>query len=94
VHDAKGTLVNTMAVAPNAAGGLQPFTWDGKDASGSLAAPGNYTFTVKASSAGTAVTATTYAAQRVQGVATGTGSPSLLLADGSTVAYSDIKQIL
>jgi flagellar basal-body rod modification protein FlgD len=94
VRDAKGTLVSTLAVAPNSAGGLQSFTWDGKDASGGVAAAGNYTFNVKASSAGSAVTATTYAAQRVQGVATGTGSPSLLLADGRTVAYSDIKQIL
>jgi flagellar basal-body rod modification protein FlgD len=94
VRDAKGTLVSTIPVAPNPAGGLTPFTWDGKDASGGTAAAGNYTFGVKASNAGSAVTATTYAAQRVQGVATGTSSPSLLLADGRTVAYSDIKQVL
>jgi flagellar basal-body rod modification protein FlgD len=75
--------------------GLHDFAWDGMTDAGAQAAAGNYTFSVAASAGGNAVTANTYGAQQVVGVAPqADGTTQLVLGDGSQVAYSAVKQIL
>jgi flagellar basal-body rod modification protein FlgD len=95
ITDSSGATVRTLQLGAQGAG-FQDFTWDGSTDSGGTAAPGNYQFAVSAvSSAGAPVTSTAYNLQTVVGsVPQADGSTQLMLNNGSTVAYTAVKQII
>jgi flagellar basal-body rod modification protein FlgD len=94
IKDANGAIVRQIQLGSQGAG-LHDFAWDGMTDAGAQAAAGTYTFSVTASAGGNAVTANTYGAQQVVGVAPqADGTTQLVLGDGSQVAYSAVKQIL
>jgi flagellar basal-body rod modification protein FlgD len=94
INDASGATVRTLQLGTQQAG-MQDFTWDGTTDSGTTAAAGNYTFSVKASSGGTGVAATTYSLQPVIGtVPQASGGVQLMLGNGTQVPYSSIAQII
>jgi len=93
IKDANGNVVDTLSVK-NPSTGLNSFSWDGKDANGNQLPSGNYTFSAQAtSSSTTAVTATPYANQAVSAVSWASGSPQLIMKDGSSVSLSGIAQL-
>jgi flagellar basal-body rod modification protein FlgD len=93
VMDAGGNVVRTIALGASGAG-ISRFSWDGKTDAGADAPAGTYSFTVKASAAGTEVSATQLMARTVEAVTRDNGSTQLVLAGGIRVAYGDVKQIL
>jgi flagellar basal-body rod modification protein FlgD len=93
IKDAAGQVVRTLQLGKEDAG-ITRFEWDGRTSTGDAAAPGNYTFSVTGKTGSTNVTATALAARQVTGVRTTNGTVELVLAGGSAVAYSEIKQIL
>jgi len=94
IVDASGKTVRTLKLGAQPTG-LQQFTWDGKDDSGTALAGGTYTVSVSATNGGNAVGTTLYAAQQVTGTTTdATGALQLQLAGGGTVAFGDVKQFL
>lgn len=80
----------------NISAGVQTFTWDGTTDAGGKAAAGNYTFTVKAASAGKTVTATPLKLSVVDGVTGGANSSSGTTLNTSTgsVKWTDVQQVL
>jgi flagellar basal-body rod modification protein FlgD len=94
VQDSTGATVRTLQLGAKPQG-FSDFTWDGSTDAGGTAAAGNYTFQVSATGSSGKVTADSYNAATVVGVVPqADGSMQMLLADGSQVAYSAIKQIL
>jgi flagellar basal-body rod modification protein FlgD len=94
VKDSTGAKVRTINLGSLGAG-VQDFKWDGTTDSGSQAAAGSYSYSVTAKAAGKSVSATTYSAQQVVGVAPQSdGSLKFLLSNGSQVGFSAIAQIL
>ncbi len=93
IADANGNVVDTLTVK-SPSSGLNSFNWDGKDANGKQLPSGNYTFSAKATSASTtAVTATPYANQAVTAVSWASGTPQLIMKDGSSVGLASIAQL-
>ena len=94
VKDSTGATVRTMNMGSLGVG-VQDFSWDGTSDSGAKAAAGNYSYSVTASAAGQKVSAATYSAEQVVGVAPQSdGSLQFLLSNGSQVGFSSIAQIL
>jgi flagellar basal-body rod modification protein FlgD len=93
IRDANGMPVRELRLG-NQNDGIQRFSWDGRTNSGAQAAPGDYTFTVKAVSGGKEVDATAHAARRVEGVRQDGNTVQLVLTGAGPVAYSAVKQIL
>jgi flagellar basal-body rod modification protein FlgD len=94
VKDSTGATVRTINMGSLGVG-VQDFSWDGTTDSGAKAAAGNYSYSVIASAAGQKVSATTYSAEQVVGVAPQSdGSLQFLLSNGSQVGFSSIAQIL
>ena len=93
ISDAAGNLVRTLSLGESAAG-ISRFTWDGRNDAGGDAAAGNYSFTIKASSAGSDVYGMPLMARAVEAVTRSNGSTQLVLAGGIRIAYGDVKQIL
>lgn len=92
IFNAQGTQVGTLELGQQAAG-FVPFTWDGKDAGGNTLPDGDYTYTVTATNAGTAVTATRYGLDAVSSVASGASGISVQLQTGATIGLSQIQTI-
>jgi len=92
-RDANGLLVRTLDLGARSVGTAR-FSWDGRTDAGAKAAPGNYTFTARASDGSKEFAADTLMAARVEGVRTENGAVQLVLAGLGSVAYADIKQIL
>jgi flagellar basal-body rod modification protein FlgD len=93
VKDSTGATVRTINLGALGAG-LQDFSWDGATNSGAQAAAGSYSYTVTAKAAGQSVSATTYSAQQVVGVAPQSdGTLQFLLSNGSQVGFSSIAQM-
>jgi flagellar basal-body rod modification protein FlgD len=93
VSDASGRMIKQIDLHAQGAG-TQSFTWDGKTDSGAAAADGPYTFTVRASSGGNAVTADTFISGRVDGVVVGdSGNTQLQLGRFGRVDLSQVKSI-
>jgi flagellar basal-body rod modification protein FlgD len=67
VSDASGRVVRQIDLGAQTAG-TQTFDWDGNTDSGAVAADGVYTFSLRASSGGTAVTAESLMSGHVDGV--------------------------
>ena len=93
IKDANGTVVDTLTVKSPSTG-LNSFNWDGKDANGNQLPTGKYTFSAQATSASsTAVTATPYANQAVTAVSWASGSPQLIMKDGTSVGLANVAQL-
>lgn len=96
VTSSSGQVVHQAALS-NLSAGLQTFTWDGTTDAGGTAAAGNYTFTVKATTAnGQTVTATPLKLSVVDGVSGGSaaGSGTTLTTSTGTVNWADVQQVL
>jgi len=94
VKDSTGVAVRTLNLGALGAG-VQDFSWDGGTNSGAQAAAGSYSYSVTASAAGKAVSATAYTAQQVMGVVPQSdGTVQFLLSNGSQVGFSSIAQIM
>lgn len=93
VRNASGDIVQTSDLGPHQ-GGFVRFAWDGLDDNGNPVAPGVYTFSVSASAAGKAVSATPYATGLVSGVYLSDVGVKLDLAGMGSYAFSEVKQIL
>ncbi len=92
IYDAKGALVNQVALQEQAAGTVS-FSWDGKLADGSTAPAGNYTVTAQGVVDGKNIALDTQTWQRVGSVAQSSEGVKLVLANGSKFDYSAVSQI-
>jgi flagellar basal-body rod modification protein FlgD len=93
IRDGNGLLVRTLELGTHGAGTVR-FDWDGRTDAGAAAAPGNYTFSARASAGGAESAAGTLMAARVEGVRNEGGTLQLMLGGMGSIAYADIKQIL
>jgi len=95
IKNSSGTVVATLDVGSMSAG-TQSLSWDGTLDDGSTAADGSYTFSVAASSDGSAVTATALKYALVTGVTTDSSNQVALDLGGvnDNVGLSDIKLVL
>ena len=93
ITDAAGNTVRTIDVGAQPQG-TQTLSWDGKSDTGAQLASGSYKISVVASSAGTAVAATTLTYAQVASVAQGTTGVTLDLGTGGSAALSDVKLFL
>jgi len=94
VKDASGATVKTINLGSLGAG-VQDFGWNGTTDSGAQAAAGNYSYSVSATAGGKGVSATTYSAQQVVGVAPQSdGTVQFLLSNGTQVGFASIAQIM
>jgi len=93
IKDSAGKVVQTEELGKQSAG-MVAFSWDGKNASGTQLADGNYTFSVEASKAGTAVTTTPIQVGTVSAVVKSGSSFVLELTSGETVAFNNVLQFM
>jgi len=94
IQDKSGATVRTMTLPPNADVGTYPITWDGATDAKTAAPDGDYTFTVKAVSAGKTLTdATPLQLAAVASVSTGSGGVKLNTSLGQ-FTMADIKEVL
>jgi flagellar basal-body rod modification protein FlgD len=92
INDAAGRALKTFDLGAQSAGDVA-LNWDGTTTSGSAAAPGGYSFTVKASQGGQAVSATALAVGQVTSVSNGSQGVKLNVTGLGTVGLQDVKQI-
>jgi flagellar basal-body rod modification protein FlgD len=92
IQDSTGKTVRTMTMT-NAEAGTYPITWDGTKDDKTVAEAGSYTFTVSASTAGSALTATPLQLAAVASVSTGSAGVKLNTSLGH-FAMSDVKEVL
>jgi flagellar basal-body rod modification protein FlgD len=88
-----GAVVRQMDLGSQAVGTV-PVIWDGTNDAGTKAADGQYTFTVAATSAGTAVDATALSFGTVASVSTGTDGVKLNVSNIGSIKPTDVIQIL
>jgi len=95
VLDSSGQTVDTVDLGAQTAGVLG-FQWDGSTNSGTTAADGNYTFSVKATQGGNTIDAAALAAGVVGGVTPGAAgaAPTLQVNGVGQVALSAVAQIM
>ncbi|MFK3816890.1 flagellar hook assembly protein FlgD [Pseudomonas sp. NPDC089407] len=94
VYDADGNIVKNIDLGEQTAGTVN-FSWDGTDNDGLAVDAGTYTFKAEATVDGEAVEQVTYLPSVVSSVTVGStaGSFTLNLANGESVALSDVKTI-
>lgn len=92
---ATGELVKTIDLGNQSAGNV-PFSWDGINTAGALSSPGTYKIAASAPVNGKNTMFTTDINSRVGSVvmANGTTGMKVNLADGSSVDFAQVKQIL
>ncbi|CPR21082.1 flagellar hook assembly protein FlgD [Brenneria goodwinii] len=94
IKNSSGSTVRTVSLGEQSAG-IQTYSWDGTDDSGTAVAEGSYTYTVTAtSSAGSSVVATPLKYALVYGVNTSSDGSTLNLGLSGTATLSDVKQII
>src|SRR3569623_1684694 len=95
IFDQSGQLIRKIDLGPQRSGAV-PFSWDGLAGDGSVVPAGIYQLKAESVVAGKASAANTLVAEPVAAVTLATaGQPmAITLAGGSTVAMSDIKQIM
>ena len=74
--------------------GVHQFLWDGAAMNGAASAAGQYSFTVEAKTAGSAVTANALSVGHVQGIIRGANGVQVDLGVLGTKAVDDVKEIL
>lgn len=93
IRDGAGKAIHKIELGEQAAGTL-PLAWDGKTDTGATAANGQYSFDVTASSAGSAIKATTLGFGQVGSVSTGAAGVKLNLTNGGSAAMADVREII
>lgn len=93
IRDSAGNVVRKIDLGAQAAGTL-PLGWDGKTDKGAAAASGQYSFEVKATSAGAALKVTTLSYDEVGSVSTGASGTRLNLKGGSSATLADVREII
>lgn len=93
IRDGAGRAIHKIELGQQAAGTL-PLAWDGKTDSGAIAANGQYSFDVAASSAGSAIKAGTLAFGQVGSVSTGASGVKLNLTNGGSATMADVREII
>jgi flagellar basal-body rod modification protein FlgD len=93
IRDASGNVVRKLDLGAQAAGTL-PLGWDGKTDKGAAAASGEYSFDVKATSAGKALNVTTLSYGQVGSVSTGASGTRLNLAGGGSATLAEVREII
>ncbi len=90
-----GEVLRRLDLGPQAAG-QAPFTWDGRDESGNLLPPGEYTVRAVAGSGGESAAATVLLAARVDSVTLGgaAGGITLNLAGLGQRSLADVREIM
>jgi flagellar basal-body rod modification protein FlgD len=93
ITDAQGNAVRTMQLGPQQAG-LVKVSWDGKDSNGMTKAPGTYSITVEAQTAGGApVDVTQEVTGVLKSVSFSAGYPLLELDSGVTAPASELLRV-
>ena len=92
IKDSTGAQVKQITLGAQDAGTL-PLSWDGTTDAGTTAADGKYTFAVSATVSGKSVTANPLSYQQVLSVSNTTSGIQLNLANNTSVATSDVKEI-
>jgi flagellar basal-body rod modification protein FlgD len=93
IKDSAGKVVQTQELGKQSAGTMA-FTWDGKNASDTQLADGNYSFAIEASSNGTKVSTTPIQVGTVNAVVKSGSSFVLELTSGETVAFDNVLQFM
>jgi flagellar basal-body rod modification protein FlgD len=94
VKNSAGQIVNTIDLGKQSAGTI-PIGWTPTDTSGNTLADGTYTITATGTINGQQATATTLTSATVQGVVQqSSGTPGLVLSNGSTVSLTNVAAIL
>ena len=93
IKDASGRVVQTEELGKQEAGTIA-FNWDGKNSAGVQQPDGQYTFSVKATSGGSAVNATPVQVGKVAAVVKSGSSFVLELTTGQTVAFDKVLQFM
>ncbi|WP_315710340.1 flagellar hook assembly protein FlgD [Brenneria uluponensis] len=93
IKDSSGNTVRTVDLGSQSAG-VQTYSWDGTDDSGTAVSEGTYTYSVNAASSGSSVVATPLQYALVYGVNTDSDDSVLNLGLAGTASLSDVKQII
>ncbi|EDZ98128.1 flagellar hook capping protein [Burkholderia sp. H160] len=94
VKNSSGTIVNTIDLGKQSAGTI-PVSWTPTDSSGNTLANGTYTITATGTINGQQATATTLTSATVESVVQqSSGTPGLVLSNGSTVGLTSVAAIL
>jgi flagellar basal-body rod modification protein FlgD len=93
IKNAAGSVVQTQELGAQGAG-IFNFAWDGKSDKGEAMPLGNYSFSVKATTGGSAITSTALQAGMVNALTMAKDGVSLQLSGNKSVAYDDILQIM
>lgn len=95
INASTGELVKTLSLGSQSAGNI-PFTWDGTNTQGTLSSPGTYKIQASAPINGANTMFQTDINSRVGSVVMANASSGMKvnLADGSSVDFSQVKQIL
>jgi flagellar basal-body rod modification protein FlgD len=94
VKNSAGTIVNTIDLGKQSAGTI-PVGWTPTDSAGNTLADGTYTITATGTINGQQATATTLTGATVESVVTqSTGTPGLVLSNGSTIGLTSVAAIL
>jgi flagellar basal-body rod modification protein FlgD len=95
ITNSAGQVVHTATLS-KLSSGINTFAWDGTTDSGTTAPAGNYSFSVKATANGKAVTSSPLKLSIVDGVSGGanSGSGSVLNTSTGTVSWSDVQQVI
>ncbi len=92
IKNAAGATVKTISLGSTASG-LNQLTWDGSTDAGGVAADGQYTFSVAATSAGKAVDATALSFGLVSSVTSNAQGVKLSVANIGDINMADIRKI-
>ncbi|MBB5417243.1 flagellar hook assembly protein FlgD [Paraburkholderia atlantica] len=94
VKNSAGTIVNTLDLGKQSAGTI-PVGWTPTDTSGNALPDGTYTITATGTINGQQATATTLTSATVQGIVQqSSGTPGLVLSNGSTIGLTSVAAIL
>ncbi|RDK01793.1 flagellar hook assembly protein FlgD [Paraburkholderia lacunae] len=95
VKNAAGNIVNTIDLGKQSAGNIPVSSWTPTDSAGNTLPDGTYTISAVGTINGQQATATTLAGATVQSVVTqSSGTPGLVLSNGTTVGLTSVAAIL
>ena len=93
IKDASGNLVQTQELGAQGAG-IMNFVWDGKSDKGEALPVGDYSFSVKATTAGSVITSSALQAGMVSALTMAKDGVVLQLSGNKSVSYDDVLQIM